>query len=107
MSIGAGPYGLDVNLGATRLGAVEDGESRTQGNGAVAVSRALARWGAAIEFAGTFRKDIRPNPIFLTAITYGVSNRVVLDAGFSVALADVSPDWSIFAGATILVGKVR
>jgi hypothetical protein len=36
-----------------------------------------------------------------------VSNRAVLDAGFSVGLADVSPDWSIFAGATILVGKVR
>lgn len=101
-------YHTDLNLGATRLGQAADGESRTQFTWATSLSRALTeRWGIAGEFSGTYRTHVPSTSQFLVAASYNYSKRVVFDAGVAVGLNRASPDWSVFSGMTVLIGKVR
>lgn len=101
-------FHTDLNLGATRLGQVSPGEGRIQIAWAAALSRNLNdRWGLAGELSGTWRRNVPSTAQFLTAVSYNLSKKVVLDAGVAFGLNHASPDWSLFAGATILVGKVH
>jgi len=102
-----GSYHLDVNLGLTRLGTSDPGDSRTQTGWAVAISRELTdRWTLAAELAGTTRRGASDPAQFLVAAGYAVSKRVVLDAGVAFGLNDASPDWQFFAGITMLLGRL-
>lgn len=101
-------YHTDLNLSATRLGQITDGESRVQAAWAASLSRALGdRWSVAGEFSGTYRRSVPSSAQFLVAASYNYSKRIVFDAGTAFGLNRVSPDWSVFAGMTMLIGKIQ
>lgn len=101
-------YHTDINLSATRLGQIAEDENRWQTTWAVSLSRALGeRWGVAGEFSGSYRRNVPSTAQFLAAVSYNVSKRVVFDAGAAAGLNHTSPDWSLFAGVTWLIGKIQ
>lgn len=94
---------VDLNLNYTRLGTIEQNESRGQYGWAAAISLPLAGpWGAAFEVSGAARKGTRAAAQLLAALSYSVSRRVVVDAGIAWGLARQSPDLLAFTGLTIL-----
>jgi len=98
---------LDLNLGATRVGAVTDGEGRYQYNWASSVSRNLdEKWGVFGELSGTYQRGVPALSQFMAGASYNFSKRIVFDAGASSGLATASQDWSAFAGVTVLLGKL-
>ena len=106
-SANLGAYHTDLNLGATRVGQIDTGESRWQTNWAASLSRSITdRWGVAGEFSGTYRKGMLSTAQFLVAASCNYTKRIVFDAGAAVGLNRASPDWSLFAGVTLLLGKV-
>ena len=103
-----GEYHTDLNLSATRLGRIGTGESRWQTAWAASLSRAFGdRWGVAAEFSGTYRKSVPSTAQILGAVSYNYSKRVVFDVGAAAGLNRASPDWSVFAGVTLLIGKIQ
>jgi hypothetical protein len=107
-SANLGDYHTDLNLSGTRLGQIASDESRWQTAWAASLSRALGeRWGVAGEFSGTYRKSVPSTAQFLAAASYNYSKRVVFDAGAAFGLARASADWSLFAGVTLLIGKIQ
>ena len=99
---------LDLNLSATRLGQVGDGESRMQTAWAASISRPFGeRWGVAGELARTLRKGAPSTAQFLLAESYSYSKRFVFDTGTAIGLNHASPGWSVFAGMTMLIGKIN
>ena len=95
---------LDLNLSETRVGSAAPEEGRTQTGWAAAVSYALnEKWGIAGELSGAYRKGTAVTSQFLGAVSCNLSKRVVLDVGATRGLAGASQDWSVFAGATILL----
>jgi hypothetical protein len=99
---------IDLNLGATRLGAHEAGSSATKWSWAGTLSRSLdERWSIAGELSGTARHGGPPENQALVALGYALSKRVVLDAGLSVGLSDAATDRSYFLGISFLLDKLR
>lgn len=96
-----GPWHVDANLAATRLGAVEPGASRTQWLYALAVSHALGeRLGIVGEVSGTRRSGADSARQVLAALSYAVAPRLVLDAGAARSLGGGTRVWQAFAGFT-------
>lgn len=103
----AGPWHTDLNLGATRFGAVDSGESRVQTAAAASLSRAFGeRWGLVGEFSGTRQHGAPSTAQFLSAVNYSLSKSAVIDFGGARGLNHASPKWAVFVGATVLLGKV-
>jgi hypothetical protein len=103
-----GANSVDLNLNVTRIGAIASGEGRMQLGYAATISRAVSeRWGLAAEISGDTRKGISPSNQLLFAGSYAASNRIVCDAGTSVGLSKAAPDWSVFAGVSVLLEKIR
>ena len=106
-SANLGPYHTDLNLSAIRLGQVGDGESRLQTAWAAGFSRPIDdHWGIVGELSGTLRKGSPSTAQFLVAASYNYSKRIVFDAGTAVGLNRALPDWTLFAGMTMLIGKI-
>lgn len=106
-STALGSWQLDVNLGATRIGEPDPGTGRVEAAWAAACSRALNdRWGWALELSGTAQHGTSPTEQFLTAASYSLSRRMVLDFGFALGLDAAAPDYQLFTGATILLGRL-
>lgn len=102
-----GAYHFDVNLIATRLGQVDPGEGRWRTTWAGAVSRGLNdRWGVSGEVSASQQSGTPNTAQLLTAITYSVSKQMVFDFGASRGLTRASPDWALFAGVTVLLGRM-
>jgi hypothetical protein len=102
-----GPYHLDVNLAPSRLGAVDDGQSRWQTGWAAALSRSLDdKWGVVGELSGTRQKGAASTSQFLAALSYAPSKRTVFDAGFAKGLTSSSTDLSLFFGVTFLAAQL-
>ena len=102
-----GAFQADLNLSATRLGQVGEGESRMQTAWAASISRAFGeRWGVAGKLSRTLRKGAPSTAQFLLAESYNYSKRFVFDTGAAIGLNHASPDWSVFAGMTMLIGKI-
>lgn len=98
---------IDLNLNLTQLGAVADGESAQQWGWAATWSRPLNDvWGIAAELSGYARQGSDPASQFLTALSYASSRRVVWDAGLASGLNQAAPKWSLFAGVSVLLGKL-
>ncbi|MDI1299891.1 transporter [Methylotenera sp.] len=98
---------LDLNLGATRLGAIDDGDGRLQYNWAASVSHNLnEKWGVFGELSGVYQHNASTQFQLMTGASYNYSNRIVLDAGLTVGLATASQDWSIFSGVTVLLDNL-
>lgn len=102
-----GRYHLDVNVTVTRLGAIGENEGRVLRGWAAGLSRELNdRWTLAAEVSGTTRHGVSDTAQFLVAASYGYSKRVVFDAGAAFGLNRASPDWALFAGVTVLLGRL-
>jgi hypothetical protein len=98
-----GAYHTDLNLGLTRVGAVDPGAGRMQTLWAASLSRSfLERWGVVGEFSGTRQRGVDSTSQFLLAASYNVSKALTLDAGFARSLRSGVPDRSLFAGLTLL-----
>lgn len=101
-------YHADLNLAASRIGQLDAGTGRWQRTWAAALSRPLdERFSLAAEVSGTNQRGIASTAQFLVAASYNYSNRVVFDAGAASGLTRATPDWSLFAGVTILLAKVQ
>jgi hypothetical protein len=97
---------LDLNLGATRLGAIDAGDGRLQYNWAASVSHNLnGKWGVFGELSGVYQHHVAVQSQLMTGASYNFSNRIVFDAGATIGLADTSQDWSFFSGVTVLLGQ--
>jgi len=98
-----GAYHTDLNLGLTRVGAVDPGAGRIQTLWAASLSRSfLERWGVVGEFSGTRQRGVDSTSQFLLAASYNVSKALTLDAGFARSLRSGVADRSLFAGLTLL-----
>ncbi len=106
-SIGMGSLGIDLNLGYTRLGGAPSGEGKNQLFWAASTAYGLTKQlSVAGELAGTVRRNVKPFTQFLTSTSYFFSPRIVGDAGIAFGLNGASQEWTLFAGMTILLGKV-
>ena len=102
-----GALHLDLNIGGTRYTAKSAGLAQWQGAWAAAGSWSLTDvLGAALELSGTQQRGTAHTSQILGAINYNRSTHLVLDAGLAYGLAR-SHDVSIFAGATIYLGRLR
>ncbi|MHB1231335.1 MAG: transporter [Burkholderiales bacterium] len=107
-SIDSGVAQIDLNLGVTRLGGYAENEGRHALSWAVSISRSLVeKWNVAVELSGTDRHGMRGTSQFLTALSYEWSKRTVFDFGAAAGLGKAAPDWSVFAGVTILWEKIK
>jgi hypothetical protein len=100
-------FHADANVIGTRLGAREEGTSRWQTLGALAVSHPLMdRWQIAGEFAATRQSGASTQTQFLGALSYSLRRDIVLDAGAIRGLNHATPAWQAFAGMTVVLGKL-
>ncbi|HEX6833845.1 MAG TPA: hypothetical protein VF132_09975 [Rudaea sp.] len=107
-SADVGAWHVDLNLARAHFAAHPLGASAWQTAWAAAVSAPLGTdWGAAFELSGTYQRGIATQSQALFALNYNASHRVVLDAGVAYGLAHDAHDRSLFAGATLLLGKLR
>lgn len=98
---------LDLNLGATQLGAEEDGLGRTQTSWAASLSRPLgARWGAFAELSGSDRTGTAATRQYMLGGSYSLNPRLVLDLGLSRGLTAATPDWGAAFGVTWLASRL-
>jgi hypothetical protein len=103
-----GALHLDMNLGAARFAEHPVAASAWQMAWAAALSASFGeKFGAAFELSGTHQSGVPTQSQALVAFNYNVSNRLVLDAGAAYGLARDAHDRSLFAGATVLIGRLR
>jgi len=103
-----GAMHLDLNLGGVRGGELPMHVSPWQTTWAAAISTSLSdNWGTAFEFSGAHQRGLATQSQALLAFTCNVSHRLVLDAGGAYALAHSAHDRSVFAGATVLIGRLN
>lgn len=102
-----GEFHTDLNLTVTRKGAADVAIGRYQKGWAASLSHGIGDdWGIVGEFSGVRQTGLANTAQFLLAGNYNASKSLVLDAGMSYGLNKASPDWSVFAGMTILLGKL-
>ncbi len=101
-------FHLDTNLLLTRLGAISPGQGRTQLAWAVAVSHPLGdAWTLAGDLSGTRQSGAPSTAQFLVAASFAASKRLVLDGGLATGLNRDTPKWTVFAGLTLLLGRLN
>lgn len=101
-------FHLDTNLAATRLGSVGPDQGQYQWGWAAAVSHAVGEsWTLAADLSGTSQQGAPSTAQFLAAASYAVNKRLVVDAGFATGLNNDTPKFTVFAGLTVLLGKVN
>jgi hypothetical protein len=97
----------DLNLNETRAGVPSSRSHAWQTGWAAAVSRTLdERWGVVGEFSGTHQAATPDAGQFLLAASWSASPAAVLDFGVAHGLTDASPRNQVFAGMTVLLGKL-
>ena len=102
-----GSYHTDINLSATRLGAVDADAGRVQRLWAASLSKAFNdRWGGVAELSGTQQRGIGATPQWLAAASCNVSKSMTLDAGVARSFGPQGPQWSLFSGVTVLVARL-
>jgi len=98
---------LDLNLGATKIGGINDGTGEYQYNWAASGSRSLNdKLGLFAELSGVMRQGTQAQAQLMAGASYNYSKRVVFDAGASAGLTQGAQEWSVFAGITALLGKL-
>jgi hypothetical protein len=97
----------DLNLNETRAGVPASRAHAWQTGWAAAVSRALdERWGVVGELSGTHQAAAPDSAQLLVAASWNASPAAVLDFGVAHGLSDVAPRNQVFAGMTVLLGKL-
>ncbi|MCE5233721.1 MAG: hypothetical protein ABFC67_12195 [Mizugakiibacter sp.] len=108
LSSGVGALHLDINVGATRYATRSPGASRWQSGWAAAMSWPLGdRFGGAIELSGNNRRGIGHAHQMLGTANFMASRRLVWDAGLAYGLDRRTHDLGLFAGGTVLLGRLR
>ena len=103
-----GKLHLDVNVGAVHYAQHDAAVSAWQQTYAAAISWPFGSdWGGALEVSGAHQAGSPAQSQALAALNYNLSPRVVLDAGYARGLAHDAHDRSVFAGATVLLGKLH
>jgi hypothetical protein len=103
-----GALHLDLNLGNAHASAHDANVSPWQTTWAAAISWPLsAAWGAAFELSGTHQRGNATTSQGLIAVDYNLSHRVSLDTGVAYGLTSAAHDRSLFAGATVLLGRLH
>ncbi|CAN5156377.1 hypothetical protein BH11PSE10_BH11PSE10_08560 [soil metagenome] len=101
-------FHLDSNLLITRLGAISPGQGRTQLAWAAALSHPLGdAWTLAGDLSGTRQSGAPSTAQFLAAASFAASKRLVLDGGMAAGLNHDTPKWTVFAGLTVLLGRLN
>jgi hypothetical protein len=107
-SRGLAGHALDTNLNVTRLGGVPAGESPYQYGFSATVFRPLDdRLGVMAELSGSMRRGTSPQNQWLIAASYMMGPRLVFDAGLSGGGSSASHRVALFAGASMLLGRLR
>lgn len=100
-------HSIDLNLNYTALGEAQADQARQQWGWAATVTRVINdRWGASVELSGVARTGTQPSDQLLVAMSYQNDRRVSWDAGVSVGLNTPAPKHAVFAGVSVLLGKV-
>lgn len=103
-----GELHMDLNLNATRLGAVDPGTGRTQWGWASSFSTQLSeKWTATGEVSGTHQRGTRNTALALAALTYSPTPRLAIDFGVAKGLNSASQDWSFFTGIVVPLANFR
>ena len=103
-----GLHEMDANLNVTRLGDAQPGESSYEYGMSATVFHALKNgWGGMAEISGTARSGTLPRSQWLIAANYEWSSSLVLDFGVSSGIDKRSHRYAVFAGMSMLLGKVR
>lgn len=103
-----GQHEMDSNLNVTRIGGALPGEGRYEYGWSATVFHALKNgWGGMAELSGTARSGTLPRSQWLIAANYEWSPRLVLDLGLSSGIDKRSHRYAVFAGMSMLLGKVR
>ena len=101
-------FHIDTNLMATRLGSVGPDQGQYQWTWAACLSRQVGEaWTLAGDLSGTVQNGAPSTAQFLAAASYAVNKRLVVDAGFASGLNKDTPQFTVFAGLTVLIGKVN
>jgi hypothetical protein len=101
-----GAFHLDTNINTTRIGAPDEGRGRTLSGASSSLSTNLnEKWGAVGELSGTHQSGTPNNALFLAALTYSVSKRMVIDFGLAKGLNKDSPDWAVFSGIVLPIAN--
>lgn len=99
---------LDVNFGVAHAAQHDAGTSAWQHSGAAAISWSFSPvWGGALEISGAQQRGAGTQSQALAALNYNLSPRVVFDAGLARGLTHGAHDRSVFAGATVLLGRLH
>ncbi|OEZ86630.1 hypothetical protein JAB6_13940 [Janthinobacterium sp. HH104] len=102
-----GAVHVDANLNATRLGASDPDTGRVQTGWATSFSTPVSgRWGATAEVSGTRLRGAAATAQLLLAATYSPTPRLAIDIGMARGLTAASPDWSLFSGLVVPLGKL-
>jgi len=102
-----GDYHTDLNLAATRLGAVDAGAGRTQWLAAASLSKSLRdQWGVTAELSATRQSGVAGTGQLLFAATRSVSRSLAIDAGVAHSIRNSTNDWSVFTGFTWLAARL-
>lgn len=97
-----GELHMDLNLNATRLGAIDPGTGRTQLGWASSFSTEFAdKWTATGELSGTHQSGTRNTALALAALTYSPTPRMAIDFGVAKGLNNASQDWTFFTGIVV------
>ena len=64
------------------------------------------RWGATAEVSGTRLRGAPATAQLLLAATYSPTPRLAIDIGMARGLTAASPDWSLFSGLVVPLGKL-
>ena len=100
-------FHLDANLAATHLGISDPGTGQTAYLLAAAVAHALGeRASLMADLSTTLQRGTTASSQLMLAANYACSNRIVVDAGMQFGISRNSPDWTAFAGITMLLGKL-
>lgn len=103
-----GQHGLDANLNVTRLGDAQPGASPYEYGMSATVFHPLnGGWGGMAEISATARSGTLPRSQWLVAANYEWSSSLVLDLGLSSGIDKRSHRYAVFAGMSMLLGKVR
>lgn len=101
-----GALHMDLNLNATRLGAIDPGTGRTEWGWASSFSTQFAeKWTATGEVSGTHQSGTRNTALALAALTYSPTPRLAIDFGVAKGLNNASQDWSVFTGIVMPVAN--
>lgn len=101
-----GDFHLDTNINTTRRGAPDAGTGRALTGISSSLSTTLTKkWGAVGELSGTHQRGTPNTALFLAALIYSPSKRVVIDFGLAKGLNKDTSDWVVFTGLVVPIAN--